>query len=86
MVEVDDARVAVLAQALRLRAGLTQVQLAQRLGKPQSFIAKTETGVRPLRVVDLVNWSRACGWRPGRALDVLLDVPPAGRASESALP
>jgi transcriptional regulator with XRE-family HTH domain len=29
----------------RLRADLTQAELADRIGKPQSFISKLETGV-----------------------------------------
>ena len=33
----------LLVQA-RKYAGLTQQQLAERLGKPQSFVAKYETG------------------------------------------
>jgi transcriptional regulator with XRE-family HTH domain len=29
----------------RLRAKLTQAELAERIGKPQSFISKLETGI-----------------------------------------
>lgn len=37
----------------RLDAGLTQVEVAARLGKPQSFISKMESGERRLDVVEL---------------------------------
>ncbi|UQS26874.1 helix-turn-helix domain-containing protein [Amycolatopsis thermalba] len=42
-----------LLRELRQEAGLTQVQLAERLGVPQSFVSKYETGERRLDVVEL---------------------------------
>ena len=39
----------------RLDAGLTQQQLADKLGKPQSFVAKYEGGERRLDVIELSN-------------------------------
>lgn len=45
----------------RREAGLTQRQLAERLGRPQSFVAKVELGDRRLDVVDLVLVARALG-------------------------
>lgn len=38
--------------AARKAAGLTQVQLAERLGRPQSFVAKYEVGERRIDVVE----------------------------------
>jgi transcriptional regulator with XRE-family HTH domain len=43
----------------RLRMGLTQVALAERLGRPQSFVAKYEAGERQLDVVEFVLVTRA---------------------------
>lgn len=43
----------------RERAGLTQAELAQRLGKPQSYISKYETNVRRLDVVEFYAVARA---------------------------
>jgi len=40
--------------AARHKAGLSQTQLAQRLGRPQSFVAKVEGGERRIDVVELV--------------------------------
>ena len=43
----------VLADA-RAQAGLTQQQLAQQLGKPQSFVSNYERGQRRLDVLELL--------------------------------
>lgn len=40
-------------RARRVEAGLTQVELADRLGVPQSFVSKCETGERRLDVLEL---------------------------------
>lgn len=45
----------------RLQASLTQADLAKRLGKPQSYVAKVETQERRLDVVELARWMIACG-------------------------
>lgn len=41
--------------------GMTQAQLAEALGKPQSFIAKVENGERRLDVVEFVHLARLVG-------------------------
>ncbi len=38
----------------RKAAGLTQQQLAMKLGKPQSFVAKYEAGERRIDVVEFI--------------------------------
>lgn len=45
----------------RHRAGLTQVALAERLKRPQSFVAKYEAGERQLDVVEFLLVTRAIG-------------------------
>jgi len=45
----------------RLAAGLTQQQVADRLGRPQSFIAKVEGFERRLDVVEFLHLCRAMG-------------------------
>jgi len=46
---------------VRNEAGVTQVQLADKLGVQQSFIAKVEGMERRLDVVEFVNWLEALG-------------------------
>jgi transcriptional regulator with XRE-family HTH domain len=43
----------------RKAAGLTQEAVAERLGRPQSFVAKVERGERSLDVVEFVALCRA---------------------------
>ena len=51
-------------RSLRERHGLTQAQVAKRLGKPQSFVAKYEGGERRLSVIEFVDVVRALGAEP----------------------
>ena len=51
----------LLLRGLRLEAGLTQQQLAERLGRPQSFVAKVEAGQRRIDVVELLMITEALG-------------------------
>lgn len=50
--------------AEREAAGLTQQTLADRLGKPQSFVSKYENGERRLDVVEFLIVARAIGADP----------------------
>ncbi len=42
----------------RRRAGLTQVQVAKALGRPQSFVTKCELGERRIDPVDLQGFAK----------------------------
>lgn len=53
----------VMTQA-RKNAGLTQSQLAKRLGKPQSYISKAERGERRVDVIEFLEIADALGKRP----------------------
>lgn len=60
-------RYASLVHALReirKQNNVTQIQLAERLGKPQSYIAKVETLERKLDIVEFVDWCKAIGADP----------------------
>lgn len=59
--------------AARKRAGLTQQQLAKRLKRPQSFVAKYEGGERRLDVVEFITIARAIGADPLRILKSLVN-------------
>lgn len=41
----------------RLSAGLTQKEVAKKLGKPQSFVSKVEAGQRRLDLIELNRFS-----------------------------
>ncbi len=43
--------------AARRERGLTQAQVAQRLGKPQSYVSKCESGERRVDVVELAAFA-----------------------------
>jgi len=45
----------------REAAGLTQVQVAKKLGRPQTWVSKCELGERRVDFVELEDWAAACG-------------------------
>ncbi|MFA5891030.1 MAG: helix-turn-helix transcriptional regulator [Actinomycetota bacterium] len=51
---------AVLREA-RLQPGLTQPELARRIGRPQSFVSKYESGERRLDILELRQICQALG-------------------------
>ena len=57
----------ILVQARR-DAGLTQVALAKKLGRPQSFVSKFERGERRLDVAEFLDVARALGIDPARTI------------------
>jgi transcriptional regulator with XRE-family HTH domain len=50
--------------AARTKAGLTQKAVADRLGKPQSYVAKVEGLERRLDVVEFLRLAVAIDWDP----------------------
>lgn len=54
--------------------GLTQAELAKRLDKPQSFVAKYEGGERRLSVIEFIDIAVALQIRPSDLLDELHDI------------
>jgi transcriptional regulator with XRE-family HTH domain len=74
---VHSAEQAVFCAAMiaaRKGAGLTQHQLARRLRKPQSFVAKYEGGERRLDVVEFLGIVRAIGADPVRIVRSLVKL------------
>ena len=57
--------------AARKLAGLTQVELANRLEKPQSYVSKYERGERRVDVVELIQISKALGIR---ASEIVMEI------------
>jgi transcriptional regulator with XRE-family HTH domain len=61
-----DAYAQLLQSLIELRKakGITQVQLAKILGKPQSFVSNIERGGRRIDVIEFYAYVRALGSDP----------------------
>lgn len=55
-------RSGVIVRAARLEAGLTQRELAERVGTTQSAVARWEAGAESTRLDTLASLLRACGF------------------------
>ncbi|MCK6103657.1 helix-turn-helix transcriptional regulator [Brevundimonas sp. EYE_349] len=53
-----------LLSAARKDGNLTQAELAERLNKPQSFVAKYENGERRIDVIEFIDITRALDIQP----------------------
>jgi transcriptional regulator with XRE-family HTH domain len=67
----EQAKLRELLIAARKKAGLTQQEVADRLGRPQSFVAKYEGGERRLDVVEFLQVAAAVNGDPARILRTL---------------
>ena len=63
-----------LLKSKRKALGLTQAQLASRLGRPQSFVAKYETGERRLDVIEFCTVARNLSLDPAALLHEFLKI------------
>lgn len=54
--------------SVRKAAGITQVELAERLGRPQSFVSKVERGERRLDVIEFCQVAEGLGRDPEELL------------------
>lgn len=62
--------------AARKRMGLSQRDLAERLGKPRSFVSKIESRERRLDVVEFVAVARGLGLDPGALILEIAEAMP----------
>ena len=60
-----------LMKAAREGAGLKQSELAQVLGRPQSFVSNYESGLRRLDVLEFLEVTKALGCDPAALLTAL---------------
>ena len=52
----------------RKKAGMTQAELAKKLGRHQSFVATVESGQRRIDVVEFLEFAEAIGFDPRSAI------------------
>jgi transcriptional regulator with XRE-family HTH domain len=55
----------------REAAGMTQADLAARLGQYQSFVARLESGQRRVDVVEFIELAEMLGFDPAKAISAL---------------
>ena len=60
-------------KAARKRAGVSQVDLAERLGNTQTFVSKCERGERRIDAVELVEFAEALDVKPLELLGEYLE-------------
>lgn len=63
----------VMVQARR-DAGLTQTELAYRLGKPQSYISKAERGERRIDVIEFIEIAEAIDTSPAAIIQQIAET------------
>ncbi|HEX7933049.1 helix-turn-helix transcriptional regulator [Paraburkholderia madseniana] len=68
-------QIATLLTERRKARGLLQQDIAERLGRPQGFVSKVESGSRRLDVIELLDFLRALEADPHEFIDRLLDQP-----------
>ena len=59
-------------RSARIDQGITQTQLAESLGKPQSFVAKVENGERRLDVIEFATIARLLSLDPAVILNAIM--------------
>ena len=68
----EHAALCRLLLAAPRKAGLTQQDVAKRLKRPQSFVAKVEGGERRLDVLEFIDFTRAIEADMSKVLRALL--------------
>ncbi|WP_044490240.1 helix-turn-helix domain-containing protein [Burkholderia pseudomallei] len=68
-------RIAALLTELRKARGLLQQDVADRIGRPQGFVSKVESGTRRLDVIELLDFLHALEADPHDFIDRLIERP-----------
>ena len=67
----DNIIIGKICREIRMDSGLTQLELAQRLGKPQSYVSKIERGERALDLGEAFVYTQAIGCPIGHLIEKL---------------
>lgn len=70
-------RIATLLSELRKQRGLLQQDVADKLGRPQAFVSKVESGVRRVDLIELLDFLRVLDADPHEFIDRILAQPMA---------
>jgi transcriptional regulator with XRE-family HTH domain len=57
-----------LLRELRKQQGVNQQELADHIGKPQSYVSKYESGERNVDLIELIDVIKALGLKPDASL------------------
>ncbi len=61
----------LLLKEERIKAGIKQKELSERLGMPNSFVCKYEQGERRLDVIEFLRIAREIGFNPHDIIEKL---------------
>jgi len=70
-------RFRALLRKIREESDLSQMALAQKLGKPQTFVSKSEIGERRIDFLETLDFCEACHVSPSEFIDRLQKNKPA---------
>jgi transcriptional regulator with XRE-family HTH domain len=75
-------RFRALLRKIREEAGLSQTALADKLGKPQTFVSKSELGERRIDFLETLDFCSACGVPVSQFIERLEKSAPSHQAKE----
>lgn len=65
------AKLLSILRKARRASGKTQEEVAELLGKPQSWMSKIENGERELSVIDYLSLCKAINLNPSKTLEIV---------------
>lgn len=71
MYEISRTHIGATLRRLREARNLRQIDLAERLAMPQSYVSKLETGERALRAGEVFSYAEALGMS---GIELLIEV------------
>lgn len=61
-----------LLRDLRKRLGIRQQELAEKLGRPQSYVSKLESGERNIDLIELIDVAESLNLEPAAMISDLI--------------